>query len=315
MTIATDTGLVHRAVAYRTPEHHAEVLRGPLSDALEHNQRAFVVVEPRCRAELERTLGHSAGIEFHEPERVHTAPPFTVAGRWGRAARDAVTGGAGRICAVGQPLELPGTDPAYWTRLDLALTHAMQDLPVTLLCSFADTDGARADVGQLHDELLVDGDRLPSRWRRDEHELLAENPQPPPADLGEPLFTVPVDLGGLARMRRLVERQARLTGFGPHRVADLVLAVNELVSNGIEHGSGRPTLRAWRTPGALVAEMSDPDACRLTFPGLAAPPVAGARGRGLWLASELTDVLQVWTSEDDPGQVHGTVVRVTMTPP
>jgi hypothetical protein len=46
-----------------------------------------------------------------------------------------------------------------------------------------------------------------------------------------------------------------------------------------------------------------------------APPAAGSRGRGMWLASELTDVLQVWTADDDPGCPDGTVVRVRMTPP
>lgn len=307
-------GLVHHAVPYRDPEHHAEVLAPPISDALEHGRRALVVVEPRCRSELERSLGPDAGIEFRAPEQVHTAPAFTVAGRWGRAVRDALAEGADGVCAVGQPVELPGTDQAYWTRLDLALTHALRGLPVTLLCSFADVDGARERAGMLHDELLVDGAPVPYGWRRAEHELLAENPQPPPEDLGAPLLSVPVDLGGLGAMRRRVEETARLNGFCPHRVEDLVLAVNELVSNGIEHGSGQPLLRAWRTPDGLVAEMTDPDACRLTFPGLAEPAAGGTRGRGLWLASELADVLQVWTAEDDPGTVQGTVVRVTMTP-
>lgn len=39
------------------------------------------------------------------------------------------------------------------------------------------------------------------------------------------------------------------------------------------------------------------------FPGLALPPVEGARGRGLWLVSELCDVLQVWSDDG------GTVIR------
>lgn len=312
---AAPAGLTHRAVPYRDPEHHAEVLAPPICDALERDQRALVVVEPQCRSELERSLGPDAGVEFRSPERVHTAPPFTVAGRWSRAVRDALAEGADGVCTVGQSVQLPGTDPSYWTRLDLALTHALGGLPVTLLCSFTDVDDAREVNGWLHDELLVEGAPVPSGSRRDDRELLAENPQSPPAELGEPLLQLPVDLAGLGSMRRLVEREARLSGLGPHRVEDLVLAVNELVTNGIEHGSGTPLLRAWRTPQGLVTEMADPDACRLAFPGLAAPSVVGARGRGLWLASELTDVLQVWTAEDDPGQVQGTVVRVTMTPP
>jgi len=42
------------------------------------------------------------------------------------------------------------------------------------------------------------------------------------------------------------------------------------------------------------------------FPGIVLPPVDGARGRGLWPASELCDVMQVWSGED------GTVIRVQL---
>jgi hypothetical protein len=39
---------------------------------------------------------------------------------------------------------------------------------------------------------------------------------------------------------------------------------------------------------------------------MVAPPAVGVRGRGLWLASELCDVLQVWSDS------KGTVVRLRM---
>ena len=316
-TPGTEPGreLVHRAVPYRDPEHQAEVLAGPVAVALEDNRRALVVVEPDCRSELERSLGADAGVEFCRPERMHSAPPFTVARRWSRAVRGALADGAAGVCTVSQPVDLPGTDPAYWTRLDLALDHALGDLPVEMLCCFPDGDEAREAVGALHDEFLIDGGTIPSGHRRGDHELLQEYPQPPPSELGFPLVTLPVRLAGLAAMRRVVHRHAVLSGLGPERVEDLVLAVNELVSNGIEHGSGAPVLRLWRTPAGLVAEMTDSAACHLAFPGLAVPSLSGVRGRGMWLASELTDVLQVWTAEDDPGRVQGTVVRVTMGSP
>lgn len=307
--------LVHRAVPYRTPEHQAEILTGAVAGALECGRRAIVVVERRCRSELEQALGADAGVRYVRPEELHSAPPFTVAGRWSRTVRDAIADGATGVCAVAQPVALPGIDSSYWTRLDLAIGHAMRALPVEMLCCFADRDGAREEAGALHDEFLVDGAAVPSGHRRDDHELLQEHPQRPPSDLGVPLLSEAVDLHGLSAMRRLVRREGQLSGLGPARVEDLVLAVNELVSNGVEHGSGAPVLRMWRTADGLVAEMTDTVPERLAFPGLAAPSPSGERGRGLWLASELADVLQVWTADDDPGQVQGTVVRVVMNPP
>ena len=57
---------------------------------------------------------------------------------------------------------------------------------------------------------------------------------------------------------------------------------------------------------AVIAEIADGGTADLPFPGMVAPSVVGIRGRGLWLASELCDVLQVWSDS------KGTVVRLRM---
>jgi anti-sigma regulatory factor (Ser/Thr protein kinase) len=313
---AAPSGTVHRAVPCRGPEHQAATLRSPLERALERGDHAVAVVDDRCRAELDRELGPDAGVEFRRPEQMHSAPAFTVATRWARTARAAARGGGGRrLMAAAQQFDLPHTDAAYWTRLDVALGRVLHGLPVTMLCCFDDAPGARDAAGTMHDTLLVDGEDVASSTRRGDRDLLAEHPQPPPEALGPPLLDTDVDLAGLARMRRLVRREAVLSGLGPFRASDLVLALNEIVTNGAEHGSGLPRLRLWRTPDELVGEVTDTVRTRLPFPGMIAPPAAGTRGRGLWLASELTDVLQVWTADDDPDCPDGTVVRVRMSPP
>lgn len=307
---------VHRAVPYTDPGHHAAALSPALRTALERNEHAIAVVDGDCRAELDRVLGPDAGVEFRAPEQMHAAPPFTVATRWARAARRATERAGTRLTAVGQRMdELPGHDTGYWVRLDVALSRVLAGLPVTMLCSFRDDEGARELAGTTHDALLLDGAEVPSTNRRDDRALLAEHPQAPPADLGRPLFEMDIELPGLSGLRRRVHTEAVLSGLGPSRAADLVLAVNEIATNGVEHGSGLPRLRMWRAPEGLVGEVSDAGRTRLAFPGMLAPPPAGARGRGLWLASELTDSLQVWTADDDPGCPDGTVVRVLVTPP
>ena len=85
-----------------------------------------------------------------------------------------------------------------------------------------------------------------------------------------------------------------------------MLAVNEIGSNSIEHGAGQGRLRLWVTDEAVTAEVADGGTADLPFPGMVAPPAVGVRGRGLWLASELCDVLQVWSDG------KGTVVRLRM---
>lgn len=314
MTAPTETS--HRAVPYTDPGHQAHCLSAPLRTALERNDRTLAVVDADCRAELDRTLGPDAGIEFHQPGRTYSAPPFTVATRWARAARRACEAGGSRLTAVSQQVDgLPGVDPGYWVRLDVAMTKVLEGIPMTLLCAFRDQEGARDLAGTMHDTLLVDGEDVASSTRRDALELLADNPQPPPTELGPALFEMDVELSGLAALRRRVRAEGVLSGLGPSRTSDLVLAINEIATNGVEHGSGNPRLRMWRAPQGLVGEVTDARPARLPFPGMVVPPAAGARGRGLWLASELADVLQVWTSTDDPGCPAGVVVRVTMSPP
>ena len=89
-----------------------------------------------------------------------------------------------------------------------------------------------------------------------------------------------------------------------------MLAVNELASNSIEHGPGAGVLRMWDAGAGrddVTAEVFDGGHMDVPFPGLTLPPPEGERGRGLWLAAELCDVLQVWS---EPG--HGTTIRVAM---
>jgi anti-sigma regulatory factor (Ser/Thr protein kinase) len=100
---------------------------------------------------------------------------------------------------------------------------------------------------------------------------------------------------------------AERAGLDGARTADAVLAVNEIATNAAEHGPGTGRLRLWVDvePGTpFAAEVADDGRMDVPFPGMTAPPPSGARGRGLWLASELCDVLQVWS---DGG---GTVVRL-----
>ena len=82
--------------------------------------------------------------------------------------------------------------------------------------------------------------------------------------------------------------------------------MNEIGSNSVEHGPGEGRLRLWVTDEDVVAEIADRGTADLPFPGMVAPTATGVRGRGLWLASELCDVMQVWSDGE------GTVVRLRM---
>jgi anti-sigma regulatory factor (Ser/Thr protein kinase) len=296
---------VHEGVPYASPERLAAEVSDPLGRALAAGGPVVAVLEEDNRAALTAALGAAAaGVDWRTPEQVHRVPPFTVAMRWARLTRRAPRP-AQRTTIVAQHSARLGLDRGYWARLDAALTVALADLPITMLCACRE-DGDLDLLRATHPALRVGGASLPTAAQRDPVGLLAEFPPPPPPDLGPPLAELDFALDTLPATRRLVTTTATLAGLDPERTADLVLAVNEIATNSAEHGPGAGRLRLWRTAGRFVAEVYDVGRMAVAFPGMVAPPPTGERGRGLWLASELTDVLQVWS---DAG---GTTVRLAV---
>ncbi|GAA4535574.1 ATP-binding protein [Pseudonocardia xishanensis] len=299
---ATPPGTVHEGVPYASPDRLAAELAAPLGRALEAGESVIAVLDPENRAALSAALGSAAvDVEWLDMVEVHRVPAFTVAMRWARLTRRAARPEQ-RTTVVAQHTELPGVDRGHWARLDAGLTVALADLPITMLCACHET-GDLDLLRATHPTLRMGGSSLPAGPLRDPVELVAEFPPPPPADLGPPLAALSFTLDTLAAVRRLVAETGPRTGLDPEHTADLVLAVNEIATNSVEHGPGAGELRIWGGP-STVAEVFDVGSMDVPFPGMVPPPPSGERGRGLWLASELTDVLQVWSDET------GTTVRL-----
>jgi anti-sigma regulatory factor (Ser/Thr protein kinase) len=111
-------------------------------------------------------------------------------------------------------------------------------------------------------------------------------------------------------LRALVTGYATEAAVTAPAVEQFAQAVNQVATNAIEHGGGSGVLRVWTDPQAMVCEVSD------TGAGLR-DPLAGhlpagrstARGRGLCLARQLCDLLEV------PSDPAGTTVRLHLTLP
>lgn len=289
----------HEPVPFSTAAALAARLAPIIDDAVVANEPVLAVVDDAVRDELHAALnGSAAGVEFADPARVHGVPPFTVAVRWARTCRRVDRSGA-RALVVGQ--QVPGPDEGHWARLCIGLDVAIAELPITVLCPYPDSEAARSRIRTTHP--LLGGAPDPRRRPAD---ALAAYPAPPPADLGPPTTELAVHPGGLTDLRHVVTAVAAQAGLASDRVSDVVLAVNELASNSVEHGPGTGRLRLWAGRGQLVAEISDSGRMDVAFPGMTLPPPAGARGRGLWLASELCDVLQIWSDDT------GTTARVSI---
>jgi anti-sigma regulatory factor (Ser/Thr protein kinase) len=83
----------------------------------------------------------------------------------------------------------------------------------------------------------------------------------------------------------------------PRGVADLVTAASELAANSVMHGGGCGTLRLWVDDGSLLAEVEDAGRIDEPLVGRLRPGLAQEGGRGLWLANQLCELVQIRSGE------------------
>jgi anti-sigma regulatory factor (Ser/Thr protein kinase) len=126
-------------------------------------------------------------------------------------------------------------------------------------------------------------------------------PEPRP-----PFETMAFSDGMLRAVRQWVADRGRAAGLDAFRIADLVLAVNELAANTIRHATGSGTLRLWCEDERLVCEVRDQGHMPDPMIGHRLPDDAPATSRGLYLVNRICDRVEVRSSTE------GTSVRVHM---
>ncbi|MDD7942050.1 ATP-binding protein [Actinomycetospora lutea] len=287
----------HLAIEYRDVDGLVATLAPVLEEALTRGDLVLAVVDDVVRTAVLRHLGvGAAGIVFGEPAQPYTYSGQTTAARRATTLRELTAGG--RAALVLSDSSAAGA-PDAWSVLDASSNLALRGLPVTLLC-LCDASRAVEDSERFlywnHPELYVGATASPNPRYRTPERVLTAVPAPPAPELGPPdHVTTFAGAGALRGVRRETHRRGEEAGLDDEQIDGLVLAVGELTSNSIEHGPGHGTLSWWTRPGRLVAQISDPGLMTTTTPGLRCPETRSVRGRGVWLARQLTDVLHLWT--------------------
>lgn len=114
----------------------------------------------------------------------------------------------------------------------------------------------------------------------------------------------------LPAVRRFAAAQARRLRADEDLIGDLVIAVNEIATNAVRHGSPTARLRMWGEDGQIVTEIRDrghwtPSA----DPGGRPPPMGAEGGMGLWVARQICSAVRIRTG------ITGTVVRLELIVP
>ena len=309
MRLSVDESFRHEALLYAGDDQFVEACTAFVRDAVEAEEPTLVVAVADKLEDLQEALGLDAqNVQFADMAEVGQNPARIIP-----AWRDFVDDHKGeglRLRGIGEPI-FPERDPhalVECERHEALLNLAFADTDrFWLLCPY-DTEALPPEVidEARHNHPFVSRGHVSessAAYRGAEAISAPFDLQLPeaPANAAELRFTGP---GTLAKLRRFVARSASEAGLDSRRGHDLVLAANEIASNSLRHGGGAGLLRMWRDTGRILCEIrcsgriDDPLADRR------APSLENPSGRGLWLANQLCDLVQVRTL---PGEM---VVRL-----
>ncbi len=304
----TEPGFSHEAFFYADED---EFLAGtvPFVEAGLEAGEAILVALPRATGDLLRGElgGDGERVQFAEMEELGRNPARIIPAWRDFLEENADVGGGVR--GIGEPIWAGRSDAEVdeCQRHESLLNLAFGDGPAwSLMCPY---DSARLDARvleeALHSHPLVSRPEFVASsgfYTEPEARDPFEGRLPPPtAAAVEMSFTAK----RLSEVRRFAAEQARSIGLDSARVEDLVLAVNELATNSLQHGRGG-TLRIWRETAAIACEVDSEDRIDRPLAGRRRPRPTQLRGRGLWLVNQLCDLVQIRSAGS------GSVVRLLM---
>ena len=112
------------------------------------------------------------------------------------------------------------------------------------------------------------------------------------------------DHSSVAISRHSVRAHGEHFGLSQAAAEDLSLAVHEVITNSLKYGGGQGRLSIWTDSEAIICEVRDDGHFSNPLAGRSRPEFNGESGRGLWMANQLCDLVQIRTGPD------GTVVRL-----
>jgi anti-sigma regulatory factor (Ser/Thr protein kinase) len=295
----TSNGFRHEALLYAGEEQFVEKTGAFLQEGLDAGEAILAVVGSRKIHLLREHLGATAShVLFADMAEVGRNPARIIPAWRGFVERNADTG----VRGIGEPIDASGSADALveCERHESLLNLAFGGSPSwTLLCPYDTSALAPAVIEEAlrNHPYVRNGDSQSNPRFRGIDDCASPSDQPLP-DPPPHAAMFHVDLGTLARLRELVASVASEHGFGGREVDDFVLTVHELATNSIRHGGGRGIVRLWGDDGEIVADVRDRGRILDPLAGRVEPRLDVASGRGLWLANQLSDLVQIRVQPD-----------------
>ena len=296
----------HTSLFYDGGQEYATGAGGFLRAGLEDGHRGLVVA-PTHRVDLLRSaLGRDADeVAFIENTTAY-APQWNV---YRLLFEFLDTSPEVRACIVAEQA-LADRVPAEvvdYRRLEAAANLVFAGHAVDMVCPY-DAGSLPAHLLEIglraHAGVLTDGRVVPNAGHHDPLEQLAvlSTVVAPPPDAVTLDCSSPADVAGA---RRLVRARGAELGLAPDVVADVALAVTEVLTNALEHGAAFALLHLYDAGPTWVCHVHDGGLEPLDpLAGLVPPAEPSDHGYGLWLARQVCAAVDVGTNRS------GTHVRL-----
>lgn len=299
-----DTDFRHDAVIYANEDEFLGATVPFVFEALEAGEPTLVAVSRENTTLLAAELGGTAAAVFFADMETLGRNPARIIPFW----QEFVDRHEGeRVRGIGEPM-WPGRAPPEideCQRHECLLNVAFGDSAWSLLCPY---DGCR-----LPDRVLR---KVAAAHRCVTFAGVSEAGAGSPAEsdcfegtfAGRPAGAEALEFGleDLAAVRRQVERAAGQAGLASLHAGDLAVSASELAANSVAHGGGAGTLRTWIEDERVVVEVEDGGTISEPLVGRVRPKISQKGGRGLWLANQLCDLVQIRSGP------AGTTVRLHM---
>ena len=256
-----------------------------------------VVSRPKIRM-LRTELGPEAvKVSFADMAEVGGNPGRIIA-VWRTFVQDHV--GASQLYGIGEPVD-PGRSPAELAECQLheALLNVAFDAstPFWLLCPY-DLEALATDVideAHLTHPFVGRGEDRKAHGSFRPVNLADPFARPLPPRPADSAYMA-IQPGTLGKVRTFVAALAQRTGLDQLSATAIVQAVNEIATNSLQHGGGQGELHTWTDSQSLVCEVSDHGHITSPLAGRLPPTPDTTHGAGLWLANQLCDLVQIYSS-------------------
>lgn len=307
---AVDGRFAHDALFYAGTPDFVDRTSAFIRDSIADREPILVVVGAEKIELLRDELGgDSDGVRFADMAQVGRNPARIIPA-WREFVAEQ-TASMRRFRGIGEPIwaSRSATEIVECERHEALLNLAFAGTPAWWMVCPYDTRSLAPPVleeAKRNHPYLVDGaERRVSPTYRGLEAVAEpfEDPLPePPGAFREYAFGP--DAQNLSAARLRVADAAAEFGLEPTRRDDLILIVNEVVTNSVRHGGGSGTLRLWEEGSSLICEVSDTGHIEDPLVGRGKPPADRGSGFGLWLANQLCDLVQIRSSST------GSVVRL-----